>query len=74
MMPNHSAGDEPVADNQRRSAHRPAHGHAPAVAPGRLSSLTPEQEALVRQFVAQVGGLENARRALEMLAILDGLA
>jgi hypothetical protein len=29
-----------------------------------------EQLRALRQFVARVGGMENARRALEMLAIL----
>lgn len=32
---------------------------------------TAEQLAAVRQFVAQVGGIENARSALELLAILN---
>ena len=31
----------------------------------------PQQLAAVRQFVAQVGGIENARGALELLAILS---
>jgi hypothetical protein len=33
-----------------------------------------EQLRLVRQFVARVGGLENARRALAMLALLNRVA
>jgi hypothetical protein len=35
------------------------------------AELTPEQSLLVRQFNAQVGGLENARRALELLALFS---
>jgi hypothetical protein len=35
-------------------------------------SLTAEQAIHLRQFVAQVGGLENARRAIEMLVTLRG--
>lgn len=31
----------------------------------------PERLAAVRQFVAQVGGIENARGALELFAILN---
>jgi cell division septation protein DedD len=33
--------------------------------------LSPQQAAAVRKFVAQVGGLENARNALELLTILS---
>jgi hypothetical protein len=32
---------------------------------------SPQQLAAVRQFIAQVGGVENARAALELLAILS---
>jgi hypothetical protein len=35
-----------------------------------VGSLSPAQLLAVRQFVARVGGLENARRSLEMLALL----
>ncbi len=33
-----------------------------------------QRATAVRKFVAQVGGLENARRALEMLALLNKVA
>lgn len=33
-----------------------------------------QQQLAVRQFVARVGGIENARRALELLAILSRAA
>jgi hypothetical protein len=33
---------------------------------------TAEQAQAVRRFVAQVGGFENARRALDLLALLSG--
>jgi hypothetical protein len=35
------------------------------------TSLSAQQSLAVHQFVARVGGLENARRALEMLAIVN---
>jgi len=37
-------------------------------------ALAIQKAAAVRKFVAAVGGLENARRALEMLAILNKAA
>ena len=43
----------------------------PAAGASSVESLTPEQWALVRQFVARVGGIENARSAMELLAILS---
>jgi hypothetical protein len=41
--------------------------------PGSVYYATDPAEA-VRQFVARVGGIENARRALEMLALLKRAA
>jgi hypothetical protein len=40
-------------------------------APRPAEPPTPQQLAAVRQFVARVGGIENARNALELLAILS---
>lgn len=39
-----------------------------------VGSLSAEQLQALRQFVARVGGLENARRSLEMLALLNRAA
>jgi hypothetical protein len=50
---------------------RPVFSHRPSASPiAKSALLTPEQLLVLRQFVAQVGGLENARRAIEMLALL----
>jgi hypothetical protein len=56
---------------------RPVFGPRPAATSGsKLVQPDPQQQQLmlVRQFVARVGGLENARRALELLAILKRAA
>jgi hypothetical protein len=37
----------------------------------KAAALSSEQLLVVRQFVARVGGLENARRAIEMLVLLN---
>jgi hypothetical protein len=51
---------------------RPVFSHRPSAAPNANSApLTPEQLLALRQFIARVGGLENARRALEMLIVLS---
>jgi hypothetical protein len=42
-----------------------------ATAAGGAEGLSPAQWAAVRRFVAQVGGVENARSALDLLAILS---
>ena len=42
-----------------------------ALTAGPAGQPTPQQLAAVRQFVARVGGIENARNALELLAILS---
>lgn len=57
------------------NADRPGFPRRPAAKP-ELSPppLTAEQALLVRQFVARVGGIENARRALELLAALRRVA
>jgi hypothetical protein len=61
-----------------RKPDRPRFDNKPALAwPSPKSAETseippgPQQLAAVRQFVAQVGGIENARRVLELLAILS---
>ena len=61
-----------------RKPDRPRFGNKPAPAPSSTGSAEsseippgPQQLAAVRQFVAQVGGIENARDALELLAILS---
>ena len=61
-----------------RKSDRPRFANKPAPAPlttgsTESSDIPPglQQLAAVRQFVAQVGGLENARGALELLAILN---
>ncbi|MGD9723664.1 MAG: hypothetical protein AB7O59_20185 [Pirellulales bacterium] len=41
-------------------------------AKGELSAV--EKVRLMRQFVSQVGGIENARRALDMLAVFKRAA
>lgn len=37
------------------------------------SATADDPKRVLRRFVAQVGGIENARRALDFLALLDGL-
>jgi|GEM_PF-3533383 len=32
-----------------------------------------DPKRLIRRFVAQVGGIDNARRALDFLALLEGV-
>ncbi len=61
-----------------RKPDRPRFGNKPAPAPlstgpAESSGIPPgpQQLAAVRLFVAQVGGIENARGALELLAILS---
>ena len=61
-----------------RKPDRPRFGNKPAPAPSSTGSTEsseippgPQQLAAVRQFVARVGGIENARGALELLAILS---
>jgi hypothetical protein len=56
-----------------RSAFRD-HAHRKPQATSALSMNVQAQQdqlAALRQFVAQVGGLENARKALELLASLN---
>ncbi len=54
---------------------RPLFSHPTASAPtSKLAQPGPQQLLLLRQFVARVGGLENARRALEMIALLKRAA
>lgn len=48
---------------------------SPSIPSGAAASEGPlgsKQLAAVRKFIAQVGGIENARNALELLAILSG--
>ncbi len=51
---------------------RPQFYPRPATPVDKSVILTPEQAQAVRQFVARVGGFENARRALDMLGLLGG--
>jgi hypothetical protein len=54
---------------------RPNFAAPPAAAPASKPVLSEEQQRLlVRQFVARVGGMENAQRALELLALLKRAA
>ena len=54
---------------------RPLFSHRPATTTdSKQSQPTPRQLLLLRQFVARVGGMKNARRALEMLAALKRAA
>jgi hypothetical protein len=53
---------------------RPCFKVPPTPAKSCTASLTPTELVAVRQFVARVGGLENARRSLEMLALLSRTA
>jgi hypothetical protein len=46
----------------------------PPVPADSAGALSPAQWAAVRRFVAQVGGLENAHSAMELLAILASVA
>jgi hypothetical protein len=55
-------------DRPRFVGKPPSVPAAPAACP---AGLSPAQWAAVRRFVAQAGGLENARSALELLAILS---
>ena len=41
-----------------------------AKAPSPPPTVSAEQSLLVCEFIARVGGVENARRALELLAML----
>ncbi len=50
---------------------RPCFKIPSAPAKSSTASITPAQLVAVRQFVARVGGLDNARRSLEMLALLS---
>jgi hypothetical protein len=57
---------------------RPWYGVKQAAAPSTTGSAEPpkippgpKQLAAMRKFVAQVGGIENARSALELLALLS---
>jgi hypothetical protein len=52
-----------------RPLFRPSGAAKPAAA-----SQSAEERAALRQFIERVGGIENARRALEMLAILNRAA
>ena len=47
---------------------------APAASPKKETKAVAEPSQEVRQFIARVGGVENARRALEMLGILSKAA
>lgn len=50
---------------------RPDFGHrTSAKIPSPPATVSAEQSLLVREFIARVGGVENARRALELLAML----
>jgi hypothetical protein len=46
-------------------------GAIPTAGSKSAEGLTAQQWAAVRAFVARVGGIENARSALELLAILS---
>ena len=55
----------------------PATNAAPAEPQQAISAqhaIAVQRAVAVRKFVAQVGGLENARRALELLALLSKAA
>ena len=52
---------------------RPLFVRRPATAQGTPPATTRAEQALaVRQFVARVGGLVNAQRAIELLETLSG--
>ena len=53
---------------------RPLFNRPPAAPNSKTLPAGTEQVIAVRQFVAQVGGIENARRALEMLKLLKRAA
>jgi len=57
------------AGQQRAAANS---GHQPSSTRLSWRQMSDDQRRAVRQFVARVGGVENARAALDLLAALAG--
>ncbi len=54
-----------------RGPDRPEFSASPSTSSQTQSAPSAEQLLAVRQFVARVGGFENARQALDMLTIVS---